>query len=195
MQFRSRRKPRRFSANYRAILRDGFERERRRRAITYGRHQSCLVAQLGSQARRAIPPRVEFSTRFAAIGERVAALLSGMIQTIGLPQRGIVMFRPGSPSTRRAWHRWVLVFLLAAISTAHFSAAQCATVSDFAHCSPWVATWGTAMEKAFNGSAPDVTGQTLRLIVHNSVGGSEARIWLSNRLAWRRFASAPRTLP
>jgi lysophospholipase L1-like esterase len=104
-----------------------------------------------------------------------------MIQTIGLPQRGIVMFRPGSPSTRRAWHRWVLVFLLAAISTAHFSAAQCATVSDFAHCSPWVATWGTAMEKAFNGSAPDVTGQTLRLIMHNSVGGSEARIWLSNR--------------
>ena len=37
------------------------------------------------------------------------------------------------------------------------------------------------MQEAFNGSAPDVTGQTLRLIVHTSVGGSRARIWLSNR--------------
>ena len=37
------------------------------------------------------------------------------------------------------------------------------------------------MAEAFNGGAPDVTGQTLRLIVHTSVGGSEARIWLSNR--------------
>ena len=37
------------------------------------------------------------------------------------------------------------------------------------------------MAEAFNGGAPDVTGQTLRLIVHTSVGGSKARIWLSNR--------------
>ncbi|MFZ0339362.1 MAG: SGNH/GDSL hydrolase family protein [Terracidiphilus sp.] len=59
--------------------------------------------------------------------------------------------------------------------------AQCATVPDPARCSPWVATWGTAMQEAFNGSAPDVTGQTLRLIVHTSVGGFRARIWLSNR--------------
>ncbi len=42
------------------------------------------------------------------------------------------------------------------------------------------------MEGAFNGSAPDVTGQTLRLIVHSSVGGSKVRIWLSNR-----FGAAP----
>lgn len=91
------------------------------------------------------------------------------------------MFCPGSPRICRAWHRQVLIFLLVAISTAHFSVAQCATMSDPAHCSPWVATWGTAMEEAFNGSAPDVTGQTLRLIVHASVGGSKTRVWLSNR--------------
>jgi lysophospholipase L1-like esterase len=91
------------------------------------------------------------------------------------------MFCLGSPSMRRAWRGRILVFFLAAISPAHFSAAQCATASDSALCSPWVATWGTAMEQAFNGSAPDVTGQTLRLIVHTSVGGSQVRIWLSNR--------------
>ena len=42
------------------------------------------------------------------------------------------------------------------------------------------------MQEAFNGSAPDVTGQTLRLIVHTSIGGSRTRIWLSNR-----FGSVP----
>jgi hypothetical protein len=104
-----------------------------------------------------------------------------MMQTVGNSQRGIAMFCPGSSFTRRAWRQRVLVFLLAAISTAHLSAAQCATPSDSPRCSPWVATWGTAMEEAFNGSAPDVTGQTLRLIVHTSVGGSKVRIWLSNR--------------
>ena len=29
--------------------------------------------------------------------------------------------------------------------------------------------------------APDLTGHTLRLIVHSSAGGSQARVWLSNR--------------
>lgn len=47
--------------------------------------------------------------------------------------------------------------------------------------SPWVATWGTAMVDGNGGSPPDFTGQTLRLIVHSSVGGSRTRIWLSNR--------------
>ncbi|MGD0481275.1 MAG: SGNH/GDSL hydrolase family protein [Terracidiphilus sp.] len=74
-----------------------------------------------------------------------------------------------------------MIFLLAVACAAPCSAAQCATATDPAHCSAWVATWGTAMEEAFNGSAPDVTGQTLRLIVHTSVGGSKTRIWLSNR--------------
>ncbi|HZC43802.1 MAG TPA: SGNH/GDSL hydrolase family protein [Acidobacteriaceae bacterium] len=47
--------------------------------------------------------------------------------------------------------------------------------------SPWVATWGAAMVAVDPGSAPDFTGQTLREIVHTSVGGQRARVWLSNR--------------
>lgn len=47
--------------------------------------------------------------------------------------------------------------------------------------SPWVATWGTAMVDAGVNRAPDLTDHTLRLIVHSSAGGSQARIWLSNR--------------
>ena len=47
--------------------------------------------------------------------------------------------------------------------------------------SPWVATWGAAMVATDPGSAPDFTGQTLREIVHSSVGGQQARVWFSNR--------------
>jgi lysophospholipase L1-like esterase len=91
------------------------------------------------------------------------------------------MFRPGSLSMGSAANLRVLIFFLTVACAACRVSAQCVTATDSAHCSPWVATWGTAMEEAFNGSAPDVTGQTLRLIVHTSVGGSHARIWLSNR--------------
>ncbi|MDE3149236.1 MAG: SGNH/GDSL hydrolase family protein [Acidobacteriota bacterium] len=52
--------------------------------------------------------------------------------------------------------------------------------------SPWVATWGTAMVETGINRAPDLTGHTLRLIVHSSAGGSRVRIWLSNR-----FGTAP----
>ena len=48
-------------------------------------------------------------------------------------------------------------------------------------CSAWVATWGTAMVEAGSANAPDLSGQTLRLIVHTSIGGAQTRIWLSNR--------------
>jgi lysophospholipase L1-like esterase len=47
--------------------------------------------------------------------------------------------------------------------------------------SPWVATWGAAMLATDAGDAPDFTGQTLREIVHSSIGGQQARVWLSNR--------------
>lgn len=47
--------------------------------------------------------------------------------------------------------------------------------------SPWVATWGAAMVATNSGDAPDFTGQTLREIVHTSVGGQQARVWFSNR--------------
>lgn len=96
------------------------------------------------------------------------------------------MFRPRWPSIHNASKLRILIFLFTVVCAASRCSAQCAAASDSAHCSPWVATWGTAMQEAFNGSAPDITGQTLRLIVHTSVGGSKARIWLSNR-----FGAAP----
>lgn len=57
---------------------------------------------------------------------------------------------------------------------------SCYAASAAAH-SPWVATWGAAMVATNPGNAPDFTGQTLREIVHSSVGGQQARVWLSNR--------------
>ena len=64
-----------------------------------------------------------------------------------------------------------------ALASAVLLAAQlCAAAS-----SPWVATWGAAMVEAGSAAAPDISGQTLRLIVHTSIGGSQTRIWLSNR--------------
>jgi len=42
------------------------------------------------------------------------------------------------------------------------------------------------MERNRVGTEPDLGGQTLRIIVHSSVGGSQVRIWLSNR-----FGAAP----
>ncbi|NNM62322.1 MAG: hypothetical protein HKM03_09145 [Steroidobacteraceae bacterium] len=52
--------------------------------------------------------------------------------------------------------------------------------------SAWVATWGAAMVAtdslgAGPGLAPEAAGLSLREIVHTSVGGRLARVWLSNR--------------
>ena len=52
--------------------------------------------------------------------------------------------------------------------------------------SPWVATWGAGMVATAPGGAPDLTGKTLREVVHSSVGGKRVRVWLSNR-----FGRAP----
>ncbi len=57
---------------------------------------------------------------------------------------------------------------------------NCYAASAAAH-SPWVATWGAGMVAVDPGSASDFTGQTLREIVHSSVGGQQARVWFSNR--------------
>ena len=47
--------------------------------------------------------------------------------------------------------------------------------------SPWVATWGAGMVAVDHAGAPDFSGKTLRQIVHTSVGGSQVRVWFSNR--------------
>ena len=68
-----------------------------------------------------------------------------------------------------------LIAMIVCLSAALNTAAQ--TTTD----SPWVATWGTAMVDGNLSSPPDFTGETLRLIVHTSLGGPQARIWISNR--------------
>ena len=80
-----------------------------------------------------------------------------------------------------------LLFALLCLGCAtSFAAPPCPASAGSGNCSGWVATWGTATEEARNGSEPDLTGQTLRMIVHASAGGSQARIRLSNR-----FGAAP----
>lgn len=95
------------------------------------------------------------------------------------------MLRTGLLLTRRA-RLWRTAMLLGFSSAAALAAASCPPNGSSNACTAWVATWGTAMEEARNGSEPDLTGQTMRLIVHTSAGGSQARIWLSNR-----FGTAP----
>lgn len=53
--------------------------------------------------------------------------------------------------------------------------------SNASDSSAWVATWGAAMMATQPGHSPDFSGQTLREIIHTSVGGSPVRVWLSNR--------------
>ena len=79
---------------------------------------------------------------------------------------------------RRAARRMILPLLAMPLATAVCNA--CPPPSD-ADPSPWVATWGAAMVDTGVDRAPDLTDHTLRLIVHSSIGGSQARIWLSNR--------------
>ncbi|MHB8302294.1 MAG: SGNH/GDSL hydrolase family protein [Acidobacteriaceae bacterium] len=47
--------------------------------------------------------------------------------------------------------------------------------------SPWVATWAAAMVATKPADVLDFSGQTLREVVHTSVGGLQTRVWFSNR--------------
>lgn len=71
-------------------------------------------------------------------------------------------------------------FCMAAPKRAAHGGTPSAASASHGAPSPWVATWGTAMVAA-DAPAADVSGQTLREIVHASVGGKQVRIWLSNR--------------
>ncbi len=73
-----------------------------------------------------------------------------------------------------------LAFGFAAFAMAAFLLVAPACYAAGAHSS-WVATWGAGMVAIDPGNAPDFTGQTLREIVHTSVGGDRARVWFSNR--------------
>ena len=71
-------------------------------------------------------------------------------------------------------------FATLAIAILALTVPTCYAANAAAH-SPWVATWGAGMVATVPGNAPDFTGQTLREIVHSSVGGQQARVWFSNR--------------
>jgi lysophospholipase L1-like esterase len=81
---------------------------------------------------------------------------------------------------RRVARRLAIAITLAAVAPwmIPVSTAQTANAPDG---SAWVATWGAAMMATRAGNAPDFTNQTLRQIVHVSVGGEQARVWFSNR--------------
>ena len=82
--------------------------------------------------------------------------------------------------TRSVSHRLVAGFSALALATVVL-AAPASYAAHAASSSPWVATWGAAMMAVSPGSAPDVSNKTLREIVHTSVGGDHARVWVSNR--------------
>ena len=81
---------------------------------------------------------------------------------------------------RSVSHKLAAGFAALALASFMLVVPSCYAAGATAH-SPWVATWGAAMVAVDPGEAPDFTGQTLREIVHTSVGGQQARVWLSNR--------------
>ena len=70
---------------------------------------------------------------------------------------------------------------IVAIACGTLVAVPFGRAADRGSHSDWVATWGTAMAASDHGEAADLTDQTLREIVHTSVGGRRVRVWLSNR--------------
>ncbi len=78
-------------------------------------------------------------------------------------------------------HKLAAGFAALAIASFTLVAPNSYAASARSAHSPWVATWGAAMVATDPGGAPDFTGQTLREIVHTSVGGQRTRVWLSNR--------------
>src|SRR5207253_728406 len=84
---------------------------------------------------------------------------------------GVIM-----PLTRRSDPRLALVLTAAACLTI-WSALAAAKDGQV-----WVATWGASPVAPLpaNTTNPGFTNQTVRLIVHTSVGGSELRVRLSN---------------
>lgn len=74
---------------------------------------------------------------------------------------------------------FAVCFLAAAVRLP--AGAQSTHATGAGRTAGWVATWGASMLPADAGNAPDLTGKTLREVVHASVGGSRARVWISNR--------------
>ncbi|MGC1783380.1 MAG: SGNH/GDSL hydrolase family protein [Acidobacteriaceae bacterium] len=78
------------------------------------------------------------------------------------------------------------MYRVAAFCTLLIAAPLCRAANFPPHPSPWVATWGAAMVPTEHGTEPEFSGQTLRQIIHTSLGGTQTRVWFSNR-----FGSEP----
>ena len=79
-----------------------------------------------------------------------------------------------------------VILLLAAPLCVAASARSTAGTQPRPSHTAWVASWGSAMLATDRGEAPDFSNETLREIVHTSVGGPRVRVWFSNR-----FGSEP----
>src|SRR4051794_26685563 len=84
------------------------------------------------------------------------------------------------PIARRGARRtsWpVLVVLAIAVSASSGSTSGANASKDG---KGWVGTWAAAPQPALPGSVQSFHNQTLRLIVHTSIGGTKIRIKISN---------------
>jgi lysophospholipase L1-like esterase len=81
------------------------------------------------------------------------------------------------PSARRYWLRLALVLAIASVPVAWTSFAAPKGGGQV-----WVATWGASPVAPLpaNTTNPGFTNQTMRMVVHTSLGGNEVRVRLSN---------------
>jgi lysophospholipase L1-like esterase len=95
-----------------------------------------------------------------------------------MPTEKLNAAAPRTANSRRIFLQAGPALAAAAAFATPATPARAATVSE-----PWCATWGAAMAgPPVAGSALSFSSQTLRLIVHTSIGGSRVRVRLSNEM-------------
>jgi lysophospholipase L1-like esterase len=100
----------------------------------------------------------------------------------GLVQRAHALLSPGLTAWRRRRHRLLAASLLAAAGLALPSLPAIAQQPDWS-TAHWVGTWGAAPAgPPLSNQTQTFSDQTLRLIVHTSIGGNQLRIRISNEL-------------
>jgi len=100
----------------------------------------------------------------------------------GLARRAHAALSPGLKAWRRRRRSLLAAALLAAAGIGLPALPAGAQQSDWT-TSHWVGTWGTAPAgPPLSGQVQTFSNQTLRLIVHTSIGGNQLRIRVSNEL-------------
>jgi lysophospholipase L1-like esterase len=99
--------------------------------------------------------------------------------SLGGPARNAAGALFNAPRRARQNCRWLLLVLaLAVLSSTKPAIAPSAEVNR--DSKQWIGTWATASQPSMPGSLRNFRNQTLRLIVHTSVGGTKVRIKISN---------------